>query len=66
MLSDGIVDAGDAPMPAAQIDVDIAENTGGADKGGVGYLYPLDKTVPYSRDGKGTLAAAHNFDSPFY
>jgi hypothetical protein len=65
MLSDGIVDAGDAPMPAAQIDVDIAENTGGADKGGVGYLYPLDKTVPYSRDGKGTLAG-HNLDSPFY
>ena len=28
MLSDGILDWGDAPMPAAQIDVDIAENDG--------------------------------------
>ena len=52
-------------MPAAQIDVDIAENLGGSDKSGVGYLYPEDKSESHSRDGLGTNAA-HNYDQPFY
>ena len=42
LLSNGKVDAGDAPMPAAQIDVTIQDNNAGrpTDIGGVGYLYP--------------------------
>ena len=67
MLSDGKVDAGDAPMPAAQIDVTIKDNvaTNLTDIGGVGYLYPSYKTEVYSRDGLGT-AKAHNYYAPFY
>ena len=66
MLSDGKVDAGDAPMPAAQIDVTIAENSGGpADISGVGYLVPSYKSDTYSRDGVGTHAG-HNYFAPFY
>lgn len=66
LLSDGNLDAGDAPMPAAQIDVEIVENTGTpGDITGVGYLDPQDKAESHSRDGLGTHAA-HNFDQPFY
>jgi hypothetical protein len=66
MLSDGTVDSGDAPMPAAQIDVDITENTTApGDISGVGYLSPTDKSVVHSRDTLGT-SAGHNYDSPFY
>ena len=67
MLSDGKVDAGDAPMPAAQIDVTIKDNNvlDPTDIGGVGYLYESDKTDVYSRDGLGT-EKAHNFYAPFY
>ena len=66
MLSDGTVDPGDAPMPAAQIDVDITENTTApGDISGVGYLSPTDKSVVHSRDTLGT-SAGHNYDSPFY
>jgi hypothetical protein len=66
LLSNGTVDAGDAPMPAAQIDVAITENTGGpTDISGVGYLYPSYKSDTHTRDGLGTVAA-HNFDQPFY
>jgi hypothetical protein len=66
MLSDGILDWGDAPMPAAQIDVDIAPNSGGAtDTSGVGYLYPSYKGETHSRDGLGDNVA-HNLDQPFY
>ena len=53
-------------MPAAQLDVQIAENGGGpTDISGVGYLVPADKVVEKSRDKLGTLAA-HNYDQPFY
>jgi hypothetical protein len=66
LLSDGILDAGDAPMPAAQIDVEIAENSGALnDISGVGYLNPQLKSESHSRDGLGT-SAAHNYDQPFY
>ena len=53
LLSDGKVDAGDAPMPAAQIDVTIKDNKCGdkTDIGGVGYLDPSSKGDVYSRDG---------------
>jgi hypothetical protein len=66
MLSNGVVDAGDAPMPAAQIDVTIQENTGTAgDISGVGYLYQEWKGQDKSRDLKGT-DVAHNLDQAFY
>ena len=66
LLSDGNLDAGDAPMPAAQIDVDIQPNSGSAtDTSGVGFLYPSFKSEHHSRDNLGT-DAAHNYDQPFY
>ena len=65
MLSDGKVDAGDAPMPAAQIDVTIHDNNAAdpTDIGGVGYLYPSYKTEVYSRDGLGSDSGG-NTDEP--
>jgi hypothetical protein len=66
LLSDGIVDPGDAPMPAAQIDVDITENSGApTDISGVGYLYPSYKSDTHTRDGLPTNVG-HNLDQPFY
>jgi hypothetical protein len=66
LLSNGVVDSGDAPMPAAQLDVNIAPNSGSAtDISGVGYLSPSWKYIDTSRDGLGTNAA-HNYDQPFY
>jgi hypothetical protein len=76
LLSDGKVDAGDAPMPAARIDVTVHDNNSAdpTDTSGVGYLFPSYKTEVYSRDGLGsdwfgntTLPVeAHNFYAPFY
>ncbi len=66
LLSDGKLDAGDAPMPAARVDVTIAKNSGGAtDISGVGSLERTDKTQVYSRNGVGN-SAAHNLYAPFY
>lgn len=43
-LSDGKIDAGDAPMPSARIDFTIAPNTGGpTDISGVGTFTKIDK-----------------------
>ena len=62
-LPDGKLDAGDAPMPAARIDVDLA--------GTVGALDAADKHVLYSRNRTGAASAAypgnaHNLYAPFY
>ena len=62
-LPDGKLDAGDAPMPAARIDVDLA--------GTVGALVAADKHVLYSRNRTGAASAAfpnnaHNLYAPFY
>jgi hypothetical protein len=66
LLTDGKVDSGDAPMPAARVDVSIAPNSGSpTDISGVGSLEKADKTQVYSRDGNGTFAA-HNLYAPFY
>ncbi len=66
LLSNGVLDSGDAPMPAARIDVSIKQNTGGAsDISGVGYLAPQDKAVSYSRDFTGA-PTPHNLFAPFY
>jgi hypothetical protein len=66
LLSDGKVDAGDAPMPAARVDVSIAPNSGApTDISGVGSLEPADKTSVYSRNSAGT-DGPHNLYAPFY
>jgi hypothetical protein len=65
LLSDGNLNAGDAPMPSTRVDVQIAKNTGGTDIGGVGSLEPADKAEVYSRNTLGT-AVAHNYYAPFY
>ena len=65
LLSDGSLNAGDAPMPAARVDVPIATNKGGSDLGGVGSLEPADKTQVYSRNTPGN-PTAHNYYAPFY
>ena len=62
-LPDGKLDAGDAPMPAARIDVTLT--------GGVGALVAADKHVLYSRNRTGAASAlfpnnAHNLYAPFY
>jgi hypothetical protein len=62
LLSDGKLDAGDAPMPALRVDVSISADST------VGALDKADKSDIYSRDGKGstTGATAHNLYAPFY
>jgi hypothetical protein len=66
LLSDGKLDAGDAPMPAARIDVTIAANSGAVtDISGAGSLSGADKAVAYSRDLTGA-ATDHNLYAPFY
>jgi hypothetical protein len=66
LLSDGKLDAGDAPMPAARVDISIAPNTNPlTDIGGAGALEKADKTEVYSRDGNGT-PSDHNLYAPYY
>jgi hypothetical protein len=66
LLSDGILNSQDAPMPATRIDVAIAPNSGGStDISGVGSLTAADKTKTYSRDFLGD-SSAHNLYAPFY
>ena len=64
-LPDGKVDAGDAPMPAARVDVAIAPNSGlPGDISGVGSLGSVNKQRVYSRDHAGS-AIDHNIYAPF-
>jgi hypothetical protein len=78
LLSDGQLNAGDAPLPAVRIDFQIDPPSGtGID--GVGILCgpgssglfvganctSVDKHVVHSRDNLGT-SGPHNLDSPFY
>jgi hypothetical protein len=52
MLSDSVVNAHDAPMPAALVVVSIAPNQGNGDIGGVGSLVAdVDKHEVYNRGG---------------
>ena len=59
LLSDGKLDAGDAPMPALRVDVNIGAGST------VGTLDKADKSEIYSRDGTGA-GTAHNLYAPFY
>jgi hypothetical protein len=70
LLSDGKLNADDAPMPALPVTVSIAKNLGGTDLGGVGGLYSADKELIYSHNfdgntstGKATLGNLYN---PYY
>jgi hypothetical protein len=66
LLSDGKVDSGDAPMPAARLDFAIAQNSGSpTDISGVGSLEAQSKDVSYSRDGTGA-DTKNNLYAPFY
>src|SRR5213080_2394568 len=61
LLSNGSVDSGDAPMPAARVDWAIAPNSGAAtDISGVGSLSPQLKFLTYVRN------TAHPYYGPFY
>jgi hypothetical protein len=61
LLSNGVLDAGDAPMPAARVDWGIAPNSGApGDISGVGSLFPQLKFLTYVRD------TEHPFYAPFY
>ena len=61
LLSNGVLDAGDAPMPAARVDWAIAPNSGAAtDISGVGSLFPSLKFLDYVRN------TPHPFYAPFY
>lgn len=62
LLSDGQLNAGDAPMPQLRVDVNISPDST------VGALAKADKSDIYSRDGSGstTGATAHNLYAPFY
>ena len=67
MLSDGKVDAGDAPMPAAQIDVDDRREQRRPDR-------HQRRRLPRTRATRATTTAVtawartrrHNYDQPFY
>jgi hypothetical protein len=60
LLSDGKVDAGDAPMPALRVDVALgAAST-------VGTLSAVDKTNIYIRDSSKDPGDNHNLYAPFY
>jgi hypothetical protein len=48
LLSNGILNGDDAPMPAIRIDMHIAPNEGGSSVGGVGQLSGADKAEIYS------------------
>jgi hypothetical protein len=65
-LADGDLNSLDAPMPAARVDVAIAQNSGSSsDTSGVGSLQAANKTVTYSRDFAGDSLDG-NLYAPFY
>jgi len=63
LLGNGVLDSGDVPMPAAQIDLTLTGGTGMA--GPTGALESASKQVLFSRDGTGA-DSAHNLYAPYY
>ncbi len=59
LLSNGVLDTGDAPMPQLRVDVNLSADST------VGTLEKADKSLIYSRDGTGS-GAAHNLYAPYY
>lgn len=66
LLSDGELNADDAPMPALRIDVSIAGNKGGSDLGGVGQISSASKAMIYSHDFTGNSEEEGNLYNPYY
>jgi hypothetical protein len=66
LVSDGTLNADDAPMPALRIDVSIAGNTGGSDLGGVGQISGASKAQIYSHDFTGNPEEEGNLYNPYY
>ncbi len=66
LLSDGSLNADDAPMPALRIDVALAPNAGGSDLGGVGQITGASKALLYSHDFNGNAAESGNLYAPYY
>jgi hypothetical protein len=66
LLSDGALNADDAPMPALRIDVALAPNTGGSDIGGVGEISGASKAQIYSHDFTGDADEFGNLYAPYY
>jgi hypothetical protein len=66
LLSDGSLNADDAPMPALRLDVKIAKNEGGSDLGGVGQISGASKAMIYSHDFTGNPGAPGNLYNPYY
>ncbi|HSZ69591.1 MAG TPA: hypothetical protein VK756_04450 [Solirubrobacteraceae bacterium] len=65
LLSNGEVNADDAPMPALRVDVRIAPNTPGGING-VGQISGASKAQIYSRNFNGDAEEADNLYNPYY
>jgi hypothetical protein len=66
LLSDGRINADDAPMPAMRVDVNLAANEGGTDLGGVGQISGASKAQVYSHDFTGNAEEEGNLYNPYY
>jgi hypothetical protein len=64
LLSDGTLNADDAPMPAMRIDVSLAPHTGGLS--GVGEISGASKAQVYSHDFTGNPEEEGNLYAPYY
>ena len=64
LVSDGTLNADDAPMPAMRIDVSLAPHTGGLT--GVGAISGASKAQIYSHDFTGNPGAEGNLYAPYY
>lgn len=64
LLSDGVLNAADAPMPPLRIDVSSG-GLSGTGPANTGAFVQADKHVIYSRNGLGS-STAHNLYAPFY
>ncbi len=65
LLSDGNLNADDAPMPALRIDVSMAPN-GGSGLGGVGQVSGASKALIYSHNFNGNANEGGNLYNPYY
>jgi hypothetical protein len=64
LVSDGTLDADDAPMPAMRIDVSLAAHDGGLS--GVGEISGASKALIYSHNFNGDAEEAGNLYNPYY
>jgi hypothetical protein len=66
LLSDGRLNADDAPMPAIRVDVHLAANEGGSSLGGVGDISGASKALIYSHNFNGDAEEPGNLYNPYY